>query len=875
MAFKTKKHESINFDTPQEMFQDNRRKKTMGIFDYQSQMLDNYMTTIDSTGRILKRSVALELPTGSGKTLIGLLISEFHRRKYGRKTLYLCPTNQLVRQTVAQANAKFGLNAIAFCGRQSEYAPSDKAAYNLKNAIGVTTYSSFFASGSFFCDPQIIIFDDVHSSEEYIISNWSLNIDRNTYPNFYHQLTEFFKDSISDANYSRMSSDSPFYSDIMNWCDVVPRVHLEPKLSQLQALISENVSTTDLKYSWASIVDKLSCCNIFISWNNILIRPFIPPTLTHGAFSHTQQRIYMSATLGESGELERLTGTNDIYRLPIVSDWDTKGLGRRYFIFPDLSLDNSYHNELKCRLHDCTKRSVLIVPTMVEEQQARQLITANFNNIDIFSANDLSTQKEEFLNSKNGMVIMANRFDGIDFPDNESRLLIIDNLPKVTNIQERFFVSKLGASVLFSERIKTRIVQATGRCTRNASDYSAVCMLGNSIINDLTSNEQMMQYHPELRAEIDFGINNSTDFKTVDDVIENLNLFLTQGDDWEEANSEIIITRDEYIQDTASSNMKQIYSKLQESANLEVSFIYDMWKNDVGAALEKVINIIDTLNAPSLGGYKCFWQYIGGCLAESLATIADASYTGLRKRMFEDALKANFGLLWLPELLHTMESGCLREDANDNLFINVIERLENELLRIKTGHKFERNAKEILNGLASDDGTVFEAAHHKLGIVLGYHAIKSSEDSSPDTCWIVNDNLCIVAEDKIYDSNESKIPSKHVRQATSHETWVRKNISTLNTGAEIITIFATNSEDIFDDAKIFADDIYYLNRKLLLEWAHKAIGTLRTIRVDCTNEGNTEWRMRAIKAMTDNEVGPKDYLQLIKSQKKLSELPLS
>lgn len=47
-----------------------------------------------------KTNIALELPTRSGKTLIGLLIGEFRRRKYREKVVYLCPTNQLVHQTV-------------------------------------------------------------------------------------------------------------------------------------------------------------------------------------------------------------------------------------------------------------------------------------------------------------------------------------------------------------------------------------------------------------------------------------------------------------------------------------------------------------------------------------------------------------------------------------------------------------------------------------------------------------------------------------------------------------------------------------------------------------------------------------------------------
>nr|WP_237556715.1 DEAD/DEAH box helicase [Streptomyces sp. SID5464] len=46
--------------------------------------------------------VAIELPTGAGKTLVGGLIGEYQRRKYGERVAYLCPTRQLARQTAAK-----------------------------------------------------------------------------------------------------------------------------------------------------------------------------------------------------------------------------------------------------------------------------------------------------------------------------------------------------------------------------------------------------------------------------------------------------------------------------------------------------------------------------------------------------------------------------------------------------------------------------------------------------------------------------------------------------------------------------------------------------------------------------------------------------
>src|SRR5437899_3293081 len=65
------------------------------------------------------------------------------------------------------------------------------------------------------------------------------------------------------------------------------------------------------------IRDHLYACHMYLAPRQILIRPLIPPTRTHIPFAGARQRLYMSATLGEAGELERLTGTNKLVRLPV------------------------------------------------------------------------------------------------------------------------------------------------------------------------------------------------------------------------------------------------------------------------------------------------------------------------------------------------------------------------------------------------------------------------------------------------------------------------------------------------------------------------------------------------------------------------------
>lgn len=501
MAFKTRKKEEFSYSSPKEMYQDNKLKKILGPLDYQAAMLELYNENMD------KKTVALELPTGSGKTLVGLLIGEYRRRKNKEKILFLCPTNQLVNQVVEQSNMKYGLKAIAFCGKQRDYLPKDKGNFLMADAIGVTTYSSFFALHSFFDDVDVIIMDDVHSCEDYIISNWTVQIDDKS--TTFSEIVELLKPYISETDYQYLL-ENDYIPEVASWCNMLPMPLVLNKLNEFQTILQQGIEKGSSNYyAYLKISENLKECNIYISNRKILIRPWIAPTMSFKAFVNAKQRILMSATLGRSGELERITGIEKIFRLPIVNDWDKKGLGRKFFTFPDLSLGIDELGNVVKELQNLCKKSVFLVPDVKSADVIKKFFEENLESTKIFEAKDIEESKELFVDIPEATVILANRFDGIDFSDDESRLLFIWNLPKTTNLQERFLITRMGASKLYAERIRTRIIQAVGRCSRNPSDYSIVCVMGDTIQNDLTKQEKIKQFAPELRAEIQFGLENS------------------------------------------------------------------------------------------------------------------------------------------------------------------------------------------------------------------------------------------------------------------------------------------------------------------------------------------------------------------------------
>lgn len=856
MAFKTRKREVFSYSSPQDMYQDNKLKKIMGPLDYQTAMLDLYIKNME------KRTVALELPTGSGKTLVGLLIGEYRRRKNKEKILFLCPTNQLVHQVVEQANLKYGLKAIAFCGKQKDYSPKDKSSFLMSEALGVTTYSSFFALNSFFKDIDVLIMDDVHSCEDYVISNWTVQIDSET--TIFTEIAELLKNCISEVDYKYLLEEE-YLPDVASWCNMLPMPLALNKLDELQLILQHGIeSGTSNFYAYSRISENLQECNIYIANRKILIRPWIAPTMSFKAFADAKQRILMSATLGRSGELERITGIEKICRLPIVNDWDKKGLGRKFFTFPDLSLGEDEQGEVVMALQNLCKKSVFLVPDSQSAKAIKGFYTEHISSAKIFEAKDIEESKQSFVDYPEGTAILANRFDGIDFSDDASRLLFIWNLPKTTNLQERFLITRMGASKLYAERIRTRIIQAVGRCSRNPSDFSIVCVIGDSIQNDLTKQEKIKQFPPELRAEIQFGLENSVDYSTVKDVIEQARDFLDRNENWQEAEEYIVDLRNAYW-DEIDEVEKQVNDKLQKSAVLELKFQYSLWKKDYKAAFGFACDIIGVLNAPALSGYKCFWNYMAGCMAFYLFQQGQSEYRTSGVQYLEEALKENISIRWLSGLSEKLFCAENKDIEENDFFFDCVERLENVFTSLPTAQKLEKRIKKILDDLNSLDGKVFERGHKELGELLGYISHNPSSTGAPDPYWIINENNVVVSEDKIYEEKEQikSIPISDVSEAGRHCVWILEHEKRILKDANIYTVLITNATRIEDDARIYADNLYYVYRKDYVSWAVKALTVIRRVWNTYTDGGEMAWREAVHEEFMKESVTPKDYLEFV------------
>jgi hypothetical protein len=346
-------------DSPEKLIRELPRRKIPDVLPHQGDVMRSYAVLSANTP-----DVALQLPTGSGKTLVGLMIAEWLRRKKKERVVYLCPTNQLVHQVAEQAEEKYGLTVTAFTGGKKNYAPADKAAYNNGTHVSVTTYSSVFNSNPFFRNPDVLILDDAHAAENYVAAMWSVRVEKakQKHASLHSALRSILKPHISPRDFVRLAGGDEGPVD-WSWADKLPTPDFAAVCEEIAQVMDAHAEDAELNFEWAAVRGQLHACHIYLSTQDILIRPLISPTWTHPPFENARQRIYMSATLGASGDLERLTGRRAIKRVEIPKGWDRQGVGRRFFIFPGMSLTESDTEHLRLELMRRAGRSLVLVPS--------------------------------------------------------------------------------------------------------------------------------------------------------------------------------------------------------------------------------------------------------------------------------------------------------------------------------------------------------------------------------------------------------------------------------------------------------------------------------------------------------------------------------
>ena len=852
MPFRTISKPAKVAENPVEFFGDLRPRKIAALYDQQAQLLRDY-----AAKAIGQSDVAIQGATGSGKTLVGLVIADWRRRKYGERPVYLCPTRQLVHQVATIAEEQLGLPAYAFVGSKHDYPPSEKSGWLGGDVLGVATYSAVFNISPFFSEPNFLVVDDAHAADQYIAEYWTIRLsgrDESLRPLF-DALADLLSKVISPHDYARLTEEPRTFSDSL-WVQMVPLPEVAIREYEISAIFDEVPATSDLGYRWHVLKGHLKAAQFFISPLEVVVRPIVPPTSTHRPFSGANQRLYMSATLGRGGELERLSGRKSIMRLPSPKGWDGHGVGRRFFVFPNSSLDESetarFLDELV--LNADPHRALLLATDGASAEKYRERMGEELSEFTVYSARDIEQSKTNFVNDNKALAVIANRYDGIDFPDDECRLLIVSGRPSGMSSLERYLSERLGARALFAERTRTRIIQAFGRCTRSANDYAIVCIVGERLMDDLLRSEWRAGLDVELQAELKFGEMQSRD-QSVDNLLELAKLFLEQGWEWKAEEENIRSLKDEMLLEIPSE-----LSALEESAGHEINYVHALWGENYETALDAAQRAIGALSGGvDLRGYRGMWHYLAGCAAYLLAEERGGALEKANQH-FRSA-RSIAGIRVKPGT-HNVATNGESDNGLTRIWDEVaVQSLEKRLCELGLIRQQEFTGLEAaIRGGLQKGGKRFEAAHQQLGSLLGFDSQNSEGKGDPDPRWLIEDSLCIVFEDHIKETDASELPLNKARQAAAHPKWVQENIPMLTDEAEIIPVLVTNADASNEACRLHLQDVAVWPLDDFRRWAHETLRVVRSLRASLIGLGDLVWRAEAVGELILVDAAPSALL---------------
>jgi Type III restriction enzyme, res subunit len=298
MTFITSGSQPARSANPEALFRDLPRQVDgpKHLWAHQADILRDYLNHQNDP------DLAIELPTGAGKTLVGMLVGEWRRRKQGERVVYLCPTLQLARQAVTEARTA-GIGVVDLTGSNWHWDANDHMAYMRADAIAVAHYGAVFNAYPRLDDAGLLIFDDAHAAAGSIADNWTVRFSYGT-PG-YIQLVQLLTPGLPGASAARLLAG-----------DHDPKTRTDGYLVE-PAVVAANLAkvtedaygpATNTRYAWRLLRDSVDACCVFVAADEIIVRPLLPPTFTHAAYTDPKQRLYLSATLGAGGELERAFG---------------------------------------------------------------------------------------------------------------------------------------------------------------------------------------------------------------------------------------------------------------------------------------------------------------------------------------------------------------------------------------------------------------------------------------------------------------------------------------------------------------------------------------------------------------------------------------
>lgn len=447
---------------------------------------------------LASRDVIVKLHTGQGKTLIGLLMLQSQLNAGKGPVVYLCPDHFLISQTCEQAK-QFGIKT---CNAENDL-PEE---FLNSTSILVTSVQKLFNGLTKFglnrqsAEIDTVLMDDAHACADRIREACCIRIPA-TEP-AYDALKTLFAADLEQQG-------SGTYADIENKKRdallPVPYWSWMARESEVAAILSSHAERKSIKFAWPLLKDQLKHCQCVVSGAALEIEPYIAPLSAFGSYYKAKHRVFMSATVTDDAFLVKgLQLKPETITKPLVYSKETWS-GEKMVLLPSL-INEDLNREWVVNLlgKPSTKHKygfVALAPSFARTKDW-EAVGAKVVDRDTLGEAIQDLRKGNFEKT----VVLVNRYDGIDLPDETCRILIFDSKPyseSLVDLLQEYCRPNSEATLMRTVR---SVEQGMGRSVRGEKDYSVVVAIGSDLVRLLREKGSRKYLSSQMSAQITIGL---------------------------------------------------------------------------------------------------------------------------------------------------------------------------------------------------------------------------------------------------------------------------------------------------------------------------------------------------------------------------------
>jgi hypothetical protein len=447
--------------------------------------------------RRAERDLVLKLGTGVGKSTVGLLYLRSYMNETKEAGVYLCPTRQLVMQVLDEAD-KLGIRAFEYPRKEPHPNPACLAG----SAVLVCTYSKLFNGKSTFdrtdvrLSPCAIVLDDAHTGIEEVRREFTL---RCSDPTLVQPLLAMLAPAFASYSLGWWEAmmagqrDATLELPYWLWESLVPTV---------ERFFIANADHPETKFPWPHLRNRLRWCRCVVSASAVEIMPWVIPADAARAYAVSKHRLFMSGTLADEAILVRELGSGaSAAKAPIIAGADV-GLGERMVLAPTL-LDPGLGRDYAMAIGKAAANHCRVVVLCHSERRAREWET---HGATVVVKDEVADVVESLRSGEIKFAAFAQRYDGVDLPDDACRLLIIDGMPFGEGLIDRHDSAHMFTYGGARNRLVLRIEQGMGRAIRSPADYAVVLLAGPDLASFTAKTEVRNLMSADARAQLSLAL---------------------------------------------------------------------------------------------------------------------------------------------------------------------------------------------------------------------------------------------------------------------------------------------------------------------------------------------------------------------------------